>query len=103
MLETVPCQVHTISTDNDIQFAKQPRNRSTIYSRQMRFDMICEVETSSATGSRNHVEGHEHRLTKPNHTWTAKPPVDQWPPLSDCGQTPAGQRVERRLLGGCGG
>jgi transposase InsO family protein len=49
---------HTILTDNGIQFAEQPRNRNTIYSRPMRFDMICEAN------------GIEHRLTKPNHPWT---------------------------------
>ncbi len=41
-----------------IQFAEQPRNRNTPWSRQMRFDMICEA---------NRIE---HRLTKPNHPWT---------------------------------
>ena len=35
-----------------IQFADQPRNRNTAYSRQMRFDMICEGETVSAIGPR---------------------------------------------------
>jgi hypothetical protein len=57
MLEAVPYHVHTILTDRaigtpliretmarGIQFAEQPRNRNTIYSRPMRFDMICEVE-----------------------------------------------------------
>ena len=58
MLEAVPYRVHTILTDNGIQFAEQPRNRNTAYSRQMRFDMICEA---------NEIE---HRLTKPNHPWT---------------------------------
>jgi hypothetical protein len=48
----------TILTDNGIQFAEQPRNRNTAWSRQMRFDMICQV---------NDIE---HRLTKPNHPWT---------------------------------
>ena len=43
MLEAVPYQVHTILTDNGIQFAEQPRNRNTVYSRPMRFDMICEA------------------------------------------------------------
>ncbi len=43
MLEAVPCRVHTILTDNGIQFAEQPWNRNTIYSRPMRFDMICEA------------------------------------------------------------
>ena len=42
----------------DIQFAEQPRNRNTTYSRPMRFNMICEAN------------GIEHRLTKPNHPWT---------------------------------
>ena len=58
LLEAVPYQIHTILTDNGIQFAEQPRNRNTIYSRPMRFDMICEAN------------GIEHRLTKPNHPWT---------------------------------
>lgn len=49
MLEAVPYQVHTVLTDNGIQFAEQP-----IYSRPM----ICEAN------------GIEHRLTKPNHPWT---------------------------------
>ena len=58
IFEAVPYQVHTVLTDNGIQFAKQPRNRNTIYSWPMRFDMICEAN------------GIERRLTKPNHTWT---------------------------------
>ncbi len=60
MLEAVPYQVHTILTDNGIQFAEQPRNRNTIHSRPMRFDMICEAN------------GIEHRLTKPNHPWSSE-------------------------------
>ncbi len=58
MLEAVPYQVHTILTDNDIQFAEQPRNSHTAYSRPIRVDMICAAN------------GIEHRLTKPNHPWT---------------------------------
>ena len=71
MLEAMPYQVHTILTEqaiegaigpspmaSGIQFAEQPRNRNTITSRPMRFDMICEAN------------GIEHRLTKPNHPWT---------------------------------
>ncbi len=54
MLEAVPYQVHTVLTDNGIQFAEQPRHRNTAYSRRMRFDMICEAN------------GIDHRLTKPN-------------------------------------
>jgi len=58
MLEAVPYQVHTVLTDNGIKFAEQPRNPNTIYSRPMRFDMICEAN------------GIGHRLTKPNHPWS---------------------------------
>jgi transposase InsO family protein len=58
LLEAVPYRIQTILTDNGIQFANQPRNRNTAYSRQMRFDMLCEAN------------GIEHRLTKPNHPWT---------------------------------
>ncbi len=58
LLEAVPYQIHTILTDNGVQFAEQPRNRNVIVSRPMRFDMICEAN------------GIEHRLTKPNHPWT---------------------------------
>ena len=58
MLEAVFFQIHTILTDNGIQFAEQPRKRHTILSRPMRFDMICKANVI------------EHRLTKPNHPWT---------------------------------
>ncbi|GAN91593.1 transposase [Gluconobacter frateurii M-2] len=54
----IPYRIHTILTDNGIQFAEQPRNRNTAWSRPMRFDMLCEAH------------GIEHRLTKPNHPWT---------------------------------
>ncbi len=71
MLEAVPYQVHTDLTDNGIQFAEQPRNRNTIYSRPMRFDMICEVETWFPPRVQGPMSrGIEHRLTKPNHPWT---------------------------------
>ena len=91
MLEAVPYQVHTVLTDRaigtplvretmarGIQFAEQPRNRNTIYSRPMRFDMICKA---------NRIE---HRLTKPNHPWT-NGQVERIP-LTVCKQTVAGQR-----------
>ncbi len=58
LLEAEPYQVHTVLTDNGNQFAGQPRNRNTIYSRPTRFDMICGPN------------GIEHRLTKPDHPWT---------------------------------
>ncbi len=58
LLKVVPYRIHTILTDNGIQFDEQPRNRNTESSRQMRFDRICGVN------------GSEHRLTKPNHPWS---------------------------------
>jgi transposase InsO family protein len=58
VLIVVPYKLHTILTDNGIQFAEQPRNRGTILSRMSRFDMISQA---------NKIE---HRLTKPNHPWT---------------------------------
>ena len=51
----MPYRILTILTDSGIQFADQPRDRNTVGSRQMRFDMICEA---------NDIE---RRLTKPNH------------------------------------
>ena len=57
LLKAVPDLIHTILTDNGIEFAEQPRNRNTAWSRQMRFDMICEA---------NDID---HRLTKPHHPW----------------------------------
>ena len=57
LLKAVPYRFQTILTNNGIQFAEQPRNRNTAWSRQMRFDMICEA---------NDIE---HRLTEPNHPW----------------------------------
>ena len=60
LIEAVPYDLHTILTDNGIQFADLPRNRDgwTARYRLHRFDRIC----------REH--GIEHRLTKPNHPWT---------------------------------
>jgi len=43
MLAAVPYHVHTVLTDNGIQFVEQPGNRNTIISRPMRCDMICEA------------------------------------------------------------
>ncbi|GHH01212.1 hypothetical protein GCM10010961_38340 [Pseudodonghicola xiamenensis] len=73
LLEAVPYRIHTILTEraiegaigsspmaSGIQFADQPRNRNTAYSRPMRFDLICEAN------------GIEHRLTKPNHPWSSE-------------------------------
>lgn len=57
LLEAAPYQIHTILTDNGIRFAEQPRNRNTIYSRPMLFDIMCEAN------------GIDYRLAKPNYPW----------------------------------
>ena len=83
MLEAVPYQVHTILTDNGIQFAEQPRNRNTIIARPMRFDMICEAN------------GIEHRLTKPNHPWSLEDQKTvQWTVFPTNGQV---ERMNRTI------
>ena len=60
LVAVVPYRLHTILTDNGIQFADLPRNRDgwTARFRVHRFDQICRDN------------GIEHRLTKPNHPWT---------------------------------
>jgi len=60
LIAAVPYRLHTVLTDNGIQFADLPRNRDgwTAFYRVHRFDQICRAN------------GIEHRLTKPNHPWT---------------------------------
>jgi transposase InsO family protein len=60
LIAAVPYRLHTVLTDNGIQFADLPKNRDgwTAQYRVHRFDQICRVN------------GIEHRLTKPNHPWT---------------------------------
>lgn len=60
LVETVPYTIHTVLTDNGIQFADLPKNRTgpTARFRGHPFGRAC----------RRH--GIEHRLTKPNHPWT---------------------------------
>jgi transposase InsO family protein len=60
LIAAVPHRLHTVLTDNGIQFADLPRNRDgwTARYRVHRFDQICRAN------------GIEHRLTKPNHPWT---------------------------------
>uniref|UniRef100_A4WZ17 Uncharacterized protein n=1 Tax=Cereibacter sphaeroides (strain ATCC 17025 / ATH 2.4.3) TaxID=349102 RepID=A4WZ17_CERS5 len=66
-----------------IQFAEQPRNRNTIYSRPMRVDMICEAN------------GIEHRLTKPNLPWSeAGQKTIQWIVFPPNGQV---ERMNRTI------
>jgi transposase InsO family protein len=60
LIAAVPYRLHTVLTDNGIQFADLPRNRDgwTARYRVHRFDQICRAS------------GIEHRLTKPYHPWT---------------------------------
>lgn len=60
LVAAVPYEVHTVLTDNGIQFADLPRNRSgpTARFRGHPFDRACLRH------------GIDHRLTKPNHPWT---------------------------------
>jgi len=60
LLEAVPYEIHTVLTDNGIQFCDSPQHPSgpTARYRLHMFDRTC----------REH--GIEHRLTKPNHPWT---------------------------------
>ena len=60
LVEAVPYKIHTVLTDNGIQFADLPKNRDgpTAMWRGHPFDRTCSWH------------GIEHRLTKPNHPWT---------------------------------
>jgi transposase InsO family protein len=60
LIAVVPYKIHTILTDNGIQFCDLPKNRSgpTARWRTHMFDLLCRAH------------GIEHRLTKPNHPWT---------------------------------
>ena len=60
LVAAVPHQVHTVPTDNGIQFADLPKNRNgpTASWRGHPFDRAWQEH------------GIEHRLTKPNHPWT---------------------------------
>jgi len=60
LVGAVPYHIHTVLTDNGIQFADLPKNRGGLTARWRGhpFDRIC----------RRHGIG--HRLTQPNHPWT---------------------------------
>lgn len=60
LVEAVPYTIHTVLTDNGIQFADLPKNRTgpTARLRGHPFDRACRRY------------GIEHRLTKPHHPWT---------------------------------
>jgi transposase InsO family protein len=60
LVDTVPYRIHTMLTDNGIQFGDAIKHRSgpTARYRLHMFERVC----------REH--GIEHRFTKPNHPWT---------------------------------
>jgi transposase InsO family protein len=60
LIEAVPFKIHTVLTDNGVQFCDQPSRRSgpSARWRQHMFDRICREHNI------------EHRHTKPNHPWT---------------------------------
>jgi hypothetical protein len=60
LIAVVPYKIHTILTDNGIQFCDLPKNRlgPTARCRTHMFDLLCRAH------------GIEHRLTKLNHPWT---------------------------------
>jgi transposase InsO family protein len=60
LIKAVPYKIHTVLTDNGIQFTDLPKNRlgPTARWRAHMFDMLCDANSI------------EHRLTKPNHPWT---------------------------------
>jgi transposase InsO family protein len=60
LIAVVPYKIHTVLTDNGIQFCDLPKNRlgpTARWTNHM-FDLLCRAN------------GIEHRLTKPNHPWT---------------------------------
>ncbi len=60
LVEAIPYKIHTVLTDNGIQFADLPKNRDGVTARFRGhpFDRVCRVHDI------------EHRLTQPNHPWT---------------------------------
>jgi Integrase core domain len=60
LVDAVPYKIHTVLTDNGIQFTFPPRYADGPTARYVKhmFDMRCREN------------GIEHRLTKPNHPWT---------------------------------
>jgi len=60
LVAAVPYRIHTVLTDNGIQFADLPKNRKgpTALLRGHPFNRIC------------HRHGIDRRLTEPNHPWT---------------------------------
>jgi Integrase core domain len=55
LLAAIPYKIHTVLTDNGVQFTDRKRD---IYAFQHTFDRVC------------HEHGIDHRATKTNHPWT---------------------------------
>jgi transposase-like protein len=55
LIEAMPYQLHTVLTDNGIQFTNRKKDRHAF---MHIFDRVC------------YQHGIDHRLTKPNHPWT---------------------------------
>jgi transposase InsO family protein len=55
LIEAVPCRIHTVLTDNGVQFT---RRKQDLYDGRHIFDRVCDEH------------GIEHRLTKVNPPWT---------------------------------
>ena len=60
LAEAVPYRIHTVLTDNGIQFADLPKNRRG----------PSAAVVGHAFGRSCELRGIEHRLTKPGHPWT---------------------------------
>ena len=60
LAKAVPYKIHTVLTDNGVQFCDAPQHRTgpTARYRLHMFDRVCREQDI------------EHRLTKPNHPWT---------------------------------
>jgi transposase-like protein len=55
LIAVVPYTIHTVLTDNGIQFTNQQRHK---YAFKLLFDRVCQAHDI------------DHRLTRPNHPWT---------------------------------
>ena len=82
LIAAVPYTIHTVLTDNGIQFTNQARHK---YAFHHIFDRVCDEN------------GIEHRLTKINHPWTTdvidKRFLDKYALFSYCARTTAWRRA----------
>ena len=68
MLEAVPYQVHTILTDNGIQFAEQPRNRNDLFPADaLRHDLRSERHQAQADQAEPPLDERSGRADEPPH------------------------------------